>query len=290
MKRRNINKIIKGKNIGVIPGVKGSRAFPTMDFKDSDPFLMLDHIGPDPVGKAFVLDGKGHDHPHRGFETLTIMFEGAMNHKDSQGNRERLDSGSIQRMNAGKGIIHGGSMFSDQETGRFHEMQLWVNLPAVQKMSEPEVQNLSKEQVPFYMDGPNKVRVLAGEFNKVKSPMKTKASVDVAHVYGKPSSLSFDAFSSHHKLMVYVLEGSIEVNNTKLNEFELLDLKNEEGGLEINISENAEFLILSGKPLNEPVEFGGPFVMNTKAEIAQAYTDYENGKFGSIDNKDLLQW
>lgn len=96
MKVRGINKIVEGKGIGVIPGVKGSRSFPTANFRDSDPFLMLDHIGPDPVGKEFMLDGTGHDHPHRGFETLTFMFEGSMKHRDSAGNRELLESGSIQ--------------------------------------------------------------------------------------------------------------------------------------------------------------------------------------------------
>ncbi len=283
MKKRIINKIVKGTNIGVIPGVKGSRAFPTHEFRDSDPFLMLDHIGPDPVGKQFIMNGEGHDHPHRGFETITFLFEGAMDHRDSAGNREHLDSGSVQRMNAGKGIIHGGSLYSDQKTGRFHEMQLWINNPMSEKMSEPEVQNVSVNEMPFYMDGQNKVRVIAGDFNGITGPLKTKALVSIAHVIGVPSVIAFDSFSSENKLMIYVLEGALKVNGELLNQFELMDFVKEDGGIEIVINEMTEFLILSGTPLNEPVEFGGPFVMNTREEIDQAYKDYKDGKFGSIN-------
>ena len=123
---------------GLIPGIRGQRAFPTSLFKQSDPFVLLDHIGPQKVGADYFLDGSGHDHPHRGFETITFMFEGRMDHRDSLGNRLTLESGGVQRMNAGSGIIHGGDMASDPATGRFHEVQLWVNNPASEKMSGPD--------------------------------------------------------------------------------------------------------------------------------------------------------
>ncbi|MFY0626912.1 MAG: pirin family protein [Reichenbachiella sp.] len=283
MIKRKINRIIKGQPISVIPGVKGSRTFPTMDFKDSDPFLMMDHIGPDPVGKSFFLDGKGHDHPHRGFETLTFMFEGRMDHRDSIGNQVRLDSGAVQRMNAGKGIIHGGSMHADQETGRFHEMQLWVNNPQIEKLSEPEVENVSNEDMPFYMDGDNKVRVVTGTFNSITSPMTTKSKVSVAHVIGKPSTMVYEDLPANEKVMVYVLEGNMEINGTRLKQFELADLEFSDGNIEITISENTDYLVLVGKPLNEPIAFGGPFVMNTQEEIQQANMDFQLGKFGEIN-------
>ena len=157
-----------------------------------------------------------------------------------------------------------------------------ANIPATQKMSEPEVQNVTAQEMPFYMDGENKVRVVAGEIKGTKGPMITKANVSVAHVIGRQSFIAFDSFPSNYKLMVYVLEGSLQVNNTPLKQFQLLDLKKEEGVLEIEILENTEFLILSGEPINEPVEFGGPFVMNTKEEIEQAYEDYQNGLFGKV--------
>ena len=136
--KKKIKEIYGSKNIdGLIPGIKGQRAFPTLNFRATDPFVMLDHIGPEVVGSDWFLDGKGHDHPHRGFETLTFMFEGSMQHRDSLGNRIELTSGSVQRMNAGSGIIHGGDMASDSITHRFHEMQLWVNNPKDEKMSLP---------------------------------------------------------------------------------------------------------------------------------------------------------
>lgn len=282
--KKTIKSIHGYKNIdGLIPRVRGQRAFPTNEFKASDPFVMLDHIGPEKVGKDFFLDGKGHDHPHRGFETITFMFEGNMQHRDSLGNRAELKSGSVQRMNAGSGIIHGGDMASDSQTERFHEMQLWVNNPASEKMSQPDIHNLPDEDIPNKIDGNLNLRVISGALNGMKSPLKTKAETQIAHLIAKGSgTIEIGEFSTSNNVMVYVLEGNAMIDNTVVREFQLAVFNQEGNTIHIETEHPTELLVLSGKPINEPIAFGGPFVMNTHEEINQANIDFQQGKFGFI--------
>lgn len=268
---------------GLIPGVRGQRAFPTLEFKASDPFLMLDHIGPDKMGSNFFINGEGHDHPHRGFETLTFMFEGYMDHKDSLGNKVRFSSGGIQRMNAGSGIIHGGDMGADPKTGRFHEMQLWINNPASEKMSEPDIHNIPAQEMPETQDDAITLRVISGELNGIKGKFKTKATTQIAHVIASgKGSMEVGNFPLSHNVMVYILEGNALIDRNILKSFQLATMNMEGNTIEIETEHPVELLILSGLPLNEPVAFGGPFVMNTQEEIKQANMDFQNGKFGSI--------
>lgn len=268
---------------GLIPGVGGHRAFPTSAFKDSDPFLMLDHIGPDAVGPNWKLSGEGHDHPHRGFETITFMFEGRMNHRDSLGNRETLDSGSVQRMNAGAGIIHGGSMHADTATGRFHEMQLWVNNPQNLKMSAPSIHNVSSQEIPITGNDEVRLRVIAGRLNGLQGPIKPFSSVQIGHVIStKAGELKIDAFSEISVVMVYVMEGQITIGNQIINAFQLGQLTQDREELVLAVNQGTQALVLAGIPLREPVVFGGPFVMNTSEEIDQSYADFQAGRFGSI--------
>lgn len=281
--KRTIKQIHSYSSIGVIPGVHGQRPFPTRGFREADPFVMLDHIGPQQVGTDYFLDGKGHDHPHRGFETLTFMFEGRMDHRDSRGNELFLESGSVQRMNAGSGIVHGGDMAADPKTGRFHEVQLWINNPASEKMSEPEVQNAHAHQIPVVSFGEASLRVVGGTLNNTIGPFNTKAQTQIAHLVANGSStVSVEGIMQGYLLMVYVLEGGVEINGQKLEAYQLAELEGDEANLEIQVPDSASALVLAGKPLNEPVVFGGPFVMNTQEEIEQAYADFQQGLFGQI--------
>lgn len=269
---------------GLIPGVRGQRAFPTPVFRDSDPFLMLDHIGPQLVGKDFFLDGTGHDHPHRGFETLTFLFEGRMDHKDSLGNSVSISSGGVQRMNAGSGIIHGGDMAADANTERFHEMQLWVNNPKSEKMSTPEIQNVQEGAFPVGNYGNIQLKLITGKLNELEGPLQTKAATQIAQVIASgEGKLTVGPFPEGNNVMIYPLEGRATVGGTTVEAFELAVLSTEGDSLEIATSEAAQLLVLSGKPLNEPVAFGGPFVMNTQEEIVQAQIDFQRGAFGKID-------
>lgn len=283
-----MNKTIKSiqsyQNIdGLIPGVRGQRAFPTAEFRASDPFLMLDHIGPERVGPDFFLDGKGHDHPHRGFETLTFMFEGNMWHRDSLGNRATLQSGSVQRMNAGKGIIHGGDMASDIQTERFHEMQLWINNPITEKMSKPDIHNLSGEEIPYITKGNLKLKVISGVLNELEGAIHTKANTQISHLIAQGSgSLEIGNFPEGNNVMVYILEGNALIDDTVLRAFQLVVLNQGGDTIHVETEHPAQLLVLSGTPLNQAVVFGGPFVMNTQKEIDQAKIDFQNGKFGTI--------
>lgn len=284
MKKTVKNKFGYSNIDGLIPGVRGQRAFPTPVFRESDPFLMLDHIGPQLVGKEFFLDGTGHDHPHRGFETLTFVFEGRMDHKDSLGNSVSISSGSVQRMNAGSGIIHGGDMAADTNTARFHEMQLWVNTPRSEKMSDPEIQNVSEAEFPVSNQGEIQLKLVTGTLNGLEGPLNTKAATQIAQVIASgEGKLTVGPFTEGNNVMVYLLEGAAEVGGTAVETFELAVLSSEGDSVEIATSEAAQLLVLSGKPLQEPVAFGGPFVMNTQEEIVQAQIDFQRGAFGKID-------
>ena len=282
--KRTIKDIYSYSNIdGLIPGVRGQRAFPTRSFRESDPFIMLDHIGPQKVGADYFLDGKGHDHPHRGFETITFMFEGKMEHRDSIGNKASLSSGSVQRMNAGAGIIHGGDMASDPKTQRFHEVQLWINNPSSEKMSTPDIHNVSKDEIPVLKSGNISLRVIIGKLNGISGPIKTKANTRIAHLISTgEEELNLSGFANHSCLMIYALEGKAILNGTQLEAFHLANCSEEGDNLSIKTTSPSQLLIMSGEPLEEPVELGGPFVMNTKEEIQQAQIDFRNGLFGSI--------
>lgn len=284
MKQKSITGIFLPDGIdGLIPGVRGQRAFPTAAFSSADPFLMLDHIGPQSVGKSWQLDGLGHDHPHRGFETITFMFEGTMQHRDSLGNGGFLTSGSAQRMNAGSGIIHGGDMGADPKTGRFHEVQLWVNNPKAEKMSEPDIHNIQAEEVPTLAHGNHQLRVFSGMLNGLVGPLITKAETTIAHLKTSDVGvIDLTGFSQDQHLMVYVLEGELKVDGKHLAFSELAEFGIEGDTLRIETSAPAQALILAGKPLNEPIAYGGPFVMNTQEEIRQAGIDFQNGLFGKI--------
>ncbi|NQX82190.1 MAG: pirin family protein [Flavobacteriaceae bacterium] len=283
-----MNKTIKTvygyKNIdGLIPGINGQRAFPTREFIESDPFVMLDHIGPKKMEDNWFLDGKGHDHPHRGFETITIMFEGNMQHRDSLGNKAQLNSGSVQRMNAGSGIIHGGDMRADSKTKRFHEMQLWVNNPSVDKMSQPDIHNVSDKEIPSSIVDNMELKVFSGEINGLKGPITTKAKTQIAHLVSKgKGEIKIGEFPKGNNVMIYVLEGSVYINNTEIEQYKLVSLSENGNSIIIKTSKSAQVMILSGKPLNETVVYGGPFVMNTQQEINQANIDFSQGKFGQI--------
>ncbi|MEM7371156.1 MAG: pirin family protein [Bacteroidota bacterium] len=269
---------------GLIPGIRGQRAFPTAAFRESDPFVMLDHIGPETVGKAYFLDGSEHAHPHRGFETLTFMFEGIMDHKDSLGNEVRLNSGSVQRMNAGSGIIHGGNMGADPKTGRFHELQLWINNPAAEKMSQPDIHNVSDDDIPRIETEGLYLRVISGHLNGIQGPIQTKAHTQIAHMVSTDAAeLSIQGFARNHTTMLYVLEGEVMVNEQQLRTFQLATLTSEGDAIHISSAGASQLLLLSGKPLKETVVLGGPFVMNSREEIRQAHKDYQMGLFGTIN-------
>jgi len=266
---------------GVVPGVRGQRALPTHELRPVDPFVMLDHIGPETVGSDFHVDG--HPHPHRGFETLTMLFEGRMDHVDSLGNQVALVSGSTQNMVAGRGIQHGGDMAADPATGRFHEVQLWVNMPAARKMIEPSIDNMHGAATPVVDRGHYRLRVLTGSMSGASSSLATTQPTAVGRLETSgPGPVVVTGIESHWNAIVYVLEGSVNIEGSRVDQFQTAVFANDGDSIELDSNGGADVLILAGLPIGEPVAMGGPFVMNTQAEIAQAERDFAAGLFGEV--------
>lgn len=240
-----------------------------------DPFLLLDSFGtdnPDDYIAGFP------DHPHRGFETVTYMIEGNMRHKDSTGGEGLLGPGSIQWMTAGKGIVH--SEMPEQKEGKMQGFQLWVNLPAKDKMCPPRYQDIDPEDVPVTeTETGATIRVLAGSANNVTGPINGVSVdplyVDVALAAGGTHT---QAVAEGHTAFAYVFDGEMEIAGTQvgLNQLALLN-----DGDEVSMSSKngGRAIVIAGRPIKEPIARYGPFVMNTEGEIRQAIHDFQTGNF-----------
>jgi redox-sensitive bicupin YhaK (pirin superfamily) len=247
------------------------------------PFLLLDHAGPADFPPAEKPRGVGW-HPHRGFETVTVVLDGEVDHEDTAGNGGRIGAGDVQWMTAGSGLLH-KEMHSDAFTrrgGRFHALQLWVNLPAKSKMTAPRYQTLSKEGIPSVALPGGTVHVIAGEFRGVKGPAQTFTPVNLLELRlqkGEFLRLELrDGFSAG----LYVVDGKISVNGEAASGGELVVLDRKGDEVAIKAEMDAVVFVLNGAPINEPVAGYGPFVMNTPREIQQAFADYHAGRLGKI--------
>ncbi|HKX38112.1 MAG TPA: pirin family protein [Burkholderiales bacterium] len=247
------------------------------------PFLLLDHAGPADFPPADKPRGVGW-HPHRGFETVTLVLDGEVDHEDTAGNGGRIGPGEVQWMTAGSGLLH-KEMHSPEFTrrgGRFHALQLWVNLPASSKMTAPRYQTLVASGIP-QIDG---VRVIAGEYRGAKGPAQTFTPVNLFDVRlraGQKLALDLrDAFSAG----LYVVQGSILANGEKVGETELAVLDHDGAEVQLEAASDAIVFVMNGAPIDEPVVGYGPFVMNTTREIQQAYADFHAGRLGTIPTKE----
>lgn len=249
------------------------------------PFLLLDHAGPVEFEPTSRRLGVG-QHPHRGFETVTIVYAGEVEHRDSTGAGGSIGPGDVQWMTAGRGIVHEEFHGRDyaRRGGPFEMLQLWVNLPAKDKRVAPAYQGITAAQIPHVElpDGAGTVRVIAGELQGVAGPARSFSPInlwDLRLVAGRPVRLSVPA---GHTTALFVLKGALRVDgsDTVVGEAELAVLEREGDTLQIEAVTDATLLLLGGEPLNEPVVGQGPFVMNTPAEIRQAFVDYQSGQFG----------
>lgn len=250
------------------------------------PFLLLDYAGPAQFAPAERPRGVG-EHPHRGFETVTIVYQGEVAHRDSTGAGGRIGPGDVQWMTAASGILH-EEFHSPEFTragGTLEMVQLWVNLPAKDKMSEPGYQTLLDKDIPSVelAEGSGRVRVIAGEFAGHRGPARTFTPIDVWDVRLNQGKTTQFSAPEGRTLALIVLRGSVEVNGSQ-NVREAQMVLFDRGGSEIAIeaSTDATVLLLSGEPIDEPIVGYGPFVMNTQAEIAKAITDFNSGRFGGI--------
>jgi len=255
-------------------GVRLKRVFGSYEVSLFDPFLLLDNFGsknPDDYLKGFPW------HPHRGIETVTYMLSGEVAHGDSMGNSGLIESGDIQWMSAGSGIIH-------QEMPRKYEglmqgFQLWVNLPAKKKMIDPKYRGITKDQIPTVEMGEVKVKVIAGEIGGIVGPVEDLV-VDVEYFdVSLPAGNSFEHTPKKgYKSFAYVIEGTNYVSGTTI-EPQYCALLDEKENIKVEAKAGSHFLFVSGKPLNEPVAWGGPIVMNTREELEKAFQELDEGNF-----------
>ena len=255
------------------------------------PFLLLDHAGPHVFDPATRPRGVG-SHPHRGFETVTIVYDGEVAHRDSKGNGGVIGPGDVQWMTAAGGILHEEfhSQGFTKSGGPFHVAQLWVNLPAKDKMSEPRYQSIVDADIPRVTlnDDQGLVRVIAGEFDGHKGPAKTFTPINVWDVRLKADANVTLDLPEGHTTMLVVLTGHVTVNGMQeAGASEIVSLSREGTEAEIVASGDATILVLTGEPIDEPVVGYGPFVMNTEAEIHKAIADFNSGKFGRM--KDTVE-
>jgi redox-sensitive bicupin YhaK (pirin superfamily) len=250
------------------------------------PFLLLDYAGPENFSPTDTPRGVG-EHPHRGFETVTIVYEGVVAHRDSTGNGGGIGPGDVQWMTAASGIVHEEMHEKEwaKKGGAFHAIQLWVNLPRAYKMSSPGYQTLLKGDIPVVelAGGAGHLRVIAGEFRGIKGPAKTFTPVHLYDVRVKAGHAAEIAVPAGFNTAVFVLQGGVSVNGSgQAQEAELVQLDKSGERLALKAETDTILLVLSGEPIEEPIARYGPFVMNTKAELVQAVNDYQAGKMGHL--------
>lgn len=251
------------------------------------PFLLLDYAAPYQFSPTTEQHGVG-SHPHRGFETVTLAYQGEVTHQDSSGGGGTIQAGDVQWMTAASGVVHEEfhSPAFAQAGGMFEMVQLWVNLPAKDKMTAPRYQAITAAEIPMIQldDQAGHIRVIAGEFADHQGPAQTYSPINVWDAELKNGHETIVYVPTDHTTLLVVLSGEIVVNGTQtvLDSSIVMFAKDTETAIQLQAFQDTKFLVLTGEPLNEPIQGYGPFVMNNKEEIIQAFADFNNGKFGEI--------
>jgi redox-sensitive bicupin YhaK (pirin superfamily) len=258
--------------------------------QELSPFLLLDYAGPMQFTPASQPRGVG-QHPHRGFETVTIVYEGEVEHRDSSGGGGTIGPGDVQWMTAGAGIVHEEFHSSEftRSGGLLEMVQLWVNLPARHKMAPARYQTLLRQDIPTVVlpDGAGQLRVVAGEYGAQLGPARTFTSLDVWDLRLQPGRTTRFAIAPGRTLALIVLRGSVRVNERELvRDAQLVTFDRAAGDVVLTPQSEAQLLLLGGEPIDEPVVGYGPFVMNSQQEIRQAIGDFNSGLFGQMRNQE----
>ena len=258
------------------------RPIPNPEMDQIDPFLLLDHLGPTEWGPREAIGAP--DHPHRGFETVTYLLAGENEHKDSKGNHGRLHPGDVQWMTAGSGVVHSEMPSPEffEKGGTMHGFQIWINLPSKQKMISPRYQDTPSERIPEVIleDGKSKVRVIAGVFKGTKAVIETNTPILYLHASLAPGVELKHPISIDSNIMAYMISGkgefgeNEEVKSAVEGQLVLFAHGGDSISLRSSVDSSLELLILGGTPIKEPMVRYGPFVMNTKEEIIQAFHDF----------------
>lgn len=260
-----------------------------LDMERMSPFIMMDYNSKYHFAPSEIPRGVG-VHPHRGFETVTIAYKGKVAHHDSSGNSGVIGEGDVQWMTAASGVLHKEyheKEFS-QTGGEFQMVQLWVNLPAKDKMSQPKYQGITNDQIEKYIlpDNAGLIEVIAGEYQNVKGAASTFTPVHLQNAKLNKGGKAGFSFPADYNTALLVIQGSIKVNGTEeipTDHFVLFENQGEDFSIEA-LENDTIVLILSGAPINEPIAAHGPFVMNTREEIIQAFEDVNMGRFGYLED------
>ena len=267
------------------PGLIVDRPLPGPEVDYVSPFLMIDHFGPTPI--AAGSSGGLNPHPHRGFETVTLLFDGAMEHHDSLGNHGFLRPGDVQWMTAASGIVH--AEYHEREFaergGTLEGIQLWVNLPKSAKMNTPSYQDLSADRITEVPVDGGVARIIAGQFEGARGPARTHTPMLVMHLkFTGAGSASIDVPDGWNAV-VYTIRGRAQTSGTDLRERQMAVFDEHGGAVNISTPGAADVLVLAGERIDEPVVSWGPFVMNTREEILRARDDYMNGRMGVLEQR-----
>jgi quercetin 2,3-dioxygenase len=260
------------------------RAIPTREVEYIDPFLFLNHHGPQ-VYKAGNRGLPFGPHPHRGFETLTFILDGDIMHQDTGGGKDIIEAGGVQWMTAGSGLIH-AEVSSDKckkEGGPLEILQLWFNLPAQHKMTEPKYIGLQKDEIPVVeLDNGNvRVNVISGNWGEVQAPIQNLSDIHMVSIEMQKGGEFVYNIPSERNIFFYVVRGAVKVNGQSAEKLTLVEFGNEGKEVKVEATKDAYILFGHSHPFNEPVVSHGPFVMNTEEEIKQAFSDYQKGKMGA---------
>lgn len=251
-----------------------------------DPFLLLDYAGPHDFASDEAKRGVG-EHPHRGFETVTLLYQGELEHRDSSGSQGAIGPGDVQWMTAASGVVHEEfhSRRFAKEGGTLEMVQLWVNLRSADKVAPPKYQDLRDEQFPRVEmpEGAGMVRVIAGRFGEMRGPASTFSPINLWDVQLTGNAAATLTVPDGHTCAVIVQRGNVRVNESSMQAVELALMERSGDTVVLEAESESRVLLMTGEPLGEPVVGQGPFVMNTREEIRAAITDYQAGKMGRLD-------
>ena len=267
-------------------GIPVNRAFPLPNMREADPFLLFDHFGPvnyEPGGATGVPA-----HPHCGFEAITYLLSGEVEHKDSWGGQATIETGDIQWMTTGSGLIHSELVTEKfkKSGGIMQGLQIWVNLPQKNKKVKPWYQHIKKKNIPvFKQDDKIEIKVLVGDVKEIKSEVQTYSPVSIFDVqFSAPGNIDLH-IPVEQMTMIYVIDGELQfsIDNKIASKGQIIYFDQSSDKMNLtSISQSGSYLVLAGKPLGETISRYGPFVTNTEGEMKQAMLDYQNGKMGQL--------
>jgi redox-sensitive bicupin YhaK (pirin superfamily) len=283
MKTRTVMQLVTAEKQALGPGQSVMVPFPNRKLQYVDPFVLFHHMLPSyqQPGSAMRIP----PHPHKGFETVTLLLDGELEHYDSHGGHGIIEEGGVQWMTAGSGVLHseGPSAAMQQQGGNLQLVQLWVNLPKAHKLTAPKYQDLKAADIPVVTRGHLSVRIVAGSFDGVKGPADTFTPMNVLHIRAAEKGTIILPVDKGYHALAYTLNGRAYSGEESFVKCQMVVFNDDGEQLQLTLEKGAEVLVLAGEPINEKIVAYGPFVMNSIKEIEEAYEEYRTEQFGTLE-------